>query len=130
MKNVKFIVKVNRGGTRVPEYVERVDPTPIHMTTNRKAGTADGEIHGPGRRQIPPNFPVHPGARVRTGYGLVFVLRRGQPGLRQLTGEISLLHSLTVRRHPNQLRQRLPMPRMRSVPLANPARIPSGHAYA
>jgi hypothetical protein len=36
MKNIKFVVKVNRGGTRAPEYVQRVDPTPIHMTTNRK----------------------------------------------------------------------------------------------
>jgi hypothetical protein len=36
MKITKFVVKVNRSGTRVPEYVERVDPSPIHMTTNRK----------------------------------------------------------------------------------------------
>jgi hypothetical protein len=28
-------VKVNRGGTRTPEYVERIDVTPIQMTTNR-----------------------------------------------------------------------------------------------
>jgi Flp pilus assembly pilin Flp len=25
MKNIKFVVKVNRGGTRAPDYVERVD---------------------------------------------------------------------------------------------------------
>jgi hypothetical protein len=36
MRNIKFVVKVNRGGTRTPEYVQRVDPTPIHLTTNRK----------------------------------------------------------------------------------------------
>ena len=36
MKNIKFVVKVNRGGTRAPEYVRRVDRTPIQMTTNRK----------------------------------------------------------------------------------------------
>jgi len=36
MTNTKFIVKVDRGGTHAPKYVQRVDPTPIHMTTNRK----------------------------------------------------------------------------------------------
>jgi len=36
MTNIKFVVKVNRGGTRAPQYVQRVDPTPIHMTTDRK----------------------------------------------------------------------------------------------
>ena len=33
MKTIKFVVKVNRGG-RAAEYIQRVDPTPIHMTTN------------------------------------------------------------------------------------------------
>jgi hypothetical protein len=28
MKNTKSLAKVNRGGTRAPEYVQRVDPTP------------------------------------------------------------------------------------------------------
>ena len=36
MQNIKFVVKVNRGGNSAPKYVQRVDPTPIHMTTNRK----------------------------------------------------------------------------------------------
>jgi hypothetical protein len=27
MKNIKFMVKVNRGGTRGSEYVQRIDPT-------------------------------------------------------------------------------------------------------
>jgi hypothetical protein len=36
MKNIRFVVRVNRGSTLAPEYVQRVDPTPIHMTTNRK----------------------------------------------------------------------------------------------
>jgi hypothetical protein len=35
MKSIKFVVKVNRGGNYAPKYVQRVDPTPIHMTTNR-----------------------------------------------------------------------------------------------
>ena len=39
MKNTKFLVNVSRGGLgpRAPEYVQRVDPTPIHMTTCKLA---------------------------------------------------------------------------------------------
>jgi hypothetical protein len=44
MKNIKFVVKVNRGGTRDPEYVQRVDPTPIRMTTNRKLALLMGRF--------------------------------------------------------------------------------------
>ena len=36
MTNIKFVVKVNRGGTRAPEYVQRIDRSPIQTTTNRK----------------------------------------------------------------------------------------------
>jgi hypothetical protein len=38
-----FVVKVKRGGTRAPEYVQRVDPAPIHMTTNRKLALLMGK---------------------------------------------------------------------------------------
>jgi hypothetical protein len=44
MKNIKFVVKVNRGGTRAPNYVQRVDPTPIHMTTDRKLALLMGRF--------------------------------------------------------------------------------------
>jgi len=44
MQNIKFVVKVNRGGTRAPEYVQRVDPTPIQMTTNRKLALLMGKF--------------------------------------------------------------------------------------
>jgi hypothetical protein len=44
MQNIKFVVKVNRGGTRAPEWVQRVDPTPIHMTTNRKLALVMGKF--------------------------------------------------------------------------------------
>jgi hypothetical protein len=44
MKNIKFVVKVNRGGTRAPNYVQRVDPTPIHMTTDRKLALVMGKF--------------------------------------------------------------------------------------
>jgi hypothetical protein len=44
MKNIKFGVKVNRGGTRAPQYVQRVDPIPIHMTTNRRLALVMGKF--------------------------------------------------------------------------------------
>jgi hypothetical protein len=44
MKNTKFVVKVKRGGTYAPEYVRRVDPTPIHMTTDRKLALVMGKF--------------------------------------------------------------------------------------
>jgi hypothetical protein len=44
MKNIKFVVKVNRGGTRIPEYVERIDPTPIRMTTHRRLALIMGRF--------------------------------------------------------------------------------------
>jgi hypothetical protein len=44
MKNIKFVVKVNRGDTRAPKYVQRVDPTPIQMTTNRKLALLMGRF--------------------------------------------------------------------------------------
>ena len=43
MKNTKFVVKVNRSG-HTPEFVQRVDPTPIHMTTNRKLALVMGKF--------------------------------------------------------------------------------------
>jgi len=44
MKTFKFVVKVKRGGTRAPEYVQRVDPAPIHMTTNRELALVMGRF--------------------------------------------------------------------------------------
>jgi hypothetical protein len=44
MKNIKFIVRVNRGGTRSPEYVQRVDPSPIQMTTHRNLALVMGKF--------------------------------------------------------------------------------------
>jgi len=44
MKTIKFVVKVNRGGNRPPQYIQRVDPTPIHMTTNRSLALVMGKF--------------------------------------------------------------------------------------
>ena len=43
MKNIKFVVKVNRG-TRSPEYVQRTDKHPIKMTTNRELALTMGKL--------------------------------------------------------------------------------------
>ncbi len=44
MKNIKFVVKVNRGGAHVPQYVLRVDKVPIQTTTNRKLALVMGRF--------------------------------------------------------------------------------------
>jgi hypothetical protein len=44
MKNIKFVVRVNRGGTRAPEYVQRIDRTPIRMTTHRMLALVMGRF--------------------------------------------------------------------------------------
>lgn len=44
MKNTKFVVKVNRGGTLKPEYVLRIDRTPIQMTSDRKLALIMGRL--------------------------------------------------------------------------------------
>jgi hypothetical protein len=44
MKNIKFVVKVNRGGAHVPQYVLRIDRLPIQTTTNRKLALVMGRF--------------------------------------------------------------------------------------
>jgi hypothetical protein len=44
MTNTKFIVKVDRGGTHAPEYVQRIDRTPVKMTFNRKLALVMGRF--------------------------------------------------------------------------------------
>ena len=44
MKNIKFIVRLNRGTNRAAEYVQRIDPAPIHMTKNRKLALVMGKF--------------------------------------------------------------------------------------
>jgi hypothetical protein len=65
----KFVVKVSRGGTRAPEYVERIDRTPVPMTTNRKRALVMGKFTAEdavksiqNSRWIPELAPVQVGA--------------------------------------------------------------------
>jgi hypothetical protein len=44
MKNIKFVVKVDRGGTLAPAFVQRIDRTPVQMTTNRKLALMMGKL--------------------------------------------------------------------------------------
>jgi hypothetical protein len=43
MKRIKFLVKVNRNGFHIPEYVQRI-LSPIEMTTNRKLALVMGKL--------------------------------------------------------------------------------------
>ena len=44
MKNIKFVVRVNRGSTHAPEYVQRIDRTPIEMTSQRNLALVMGRF--------------------------------------------------------------------------------------
>jgi hypothetical protein len=44
MKNTKFLVKVNRGGTHAAEYVQRIDRTPIQRTPKRNLALVMGKF--------------------------------------------------------------------------------------
>lgn len=44
MKTTKFVVKVSHGGTRAAAYVQRIDRTPVRMTTNRKLALMMGRF--------------------------------------------------------------------------------------
>jgi hypothetical protein len=44
MKNIKFVVRVGRGGDRAPAYVQRIDRTLVQMTTNRKLALIMGKL--------------------------------------------------------------------------------------
>ena len=60
MKNTKFVVKVNRVGNLVPQYVQRIDRTPIQTTTNRKLALIMGRFTAEDAGQVHPNFAVQP----------------------------------------------------------------------
>jgi hypothetical protein len=44
MTTIKFVVKVNRTGTRIPAYVHSMSGTSIQMTSNRKQALVMGKF--------------------------------------------------------------------------------------
>ena len=48
MKQTKFVVKVNRRGTRPPKDVQRIDRTSIQTTTSRKLALVMGKFTAEG----------------------------------------------------------------------------------
>jgi len=44
MANIKFVVRVDRGGARIPAYVQQIDRTPVQMTTDRKRAQIMGKL--------------------------------------------------------------------------------------
>jgi hypothetical protein len=44
MQQTKFLVKLDRGATRVPQYVQRVDPAPIQTTTDLELALITGRL--------------------------------------------------------------------------------------
>ncbi len=44
MKNTKFVVRLNRGGVRAPQYVLRIDRAAIQTTSNRKLALMMGRF--------------------------------------------------------------------------------------
>ena len=43
-KNTKFVVKVQRGGSDAPQYVQRIFPIPVLMTLNLKLALVMGRF--------------------------------------------------------------------------------------
>jgi hypothetical protein len=44
MKTTMFVVKVNRTGTLMPQYVQRIDKSPVQMTLDRKLALVMGRF--------------------------------------------------------------------------------------
>jgi hypothetical protein len=44
MKNIKFVVRVNRVGARAAQYVKRIDRTPVEMTIDRRLALMMGRF--------------------------------------------------------------------------------------
>ncbi|MGC2475567.1 MAG: hypothetical protein WA485_14600 [Candidatus Sulfotelmatobacter sp.] len=66
MQNIKFVVRVSRGGARAATYVQSVDRPSVQMTTNRKLAlimgkfTAEDAIKSiQNSKCVPELVPVH-----------------------------------------------------------------------
>jgi hypothetical protein len=44
MTHTKFVVRLKRRGNRMPEYLERIDRTPIQTTRDRKRALVMGKF--------------------------------------------------------------------------------------
>ena len=44
MTHTKFVVRVHRSGNLTPEYVQRIDPTPIQTTKDRRRALIMGKF--------------------------------------------------------------------------------------
>ena len=44
MTHTKFVVRVKRNGNRTPEYLQRIDSTPIQTTKDRKRALIMGKF--------------------------------------------------------------------------------------
>jgi len=44
MANIKFVVRVNHGGSRAPAYVQHIGRSPIQMTTNLSLALRMGKL--------------------------------------------------------------------------------------
>jgi hypothetical protein len=44
MTTIKFVVRVNHGANRAPAYIQRIDRTPVQMTTDRKLALMMGRF--------------------------------------------------------------------------------------
>ena len=76
MKNTKFVVKVNRGGTQAAEYVKRIDRTPIQTTTNPKLALVMGRFTAEDAVKSIQNSRCSPELVPSAGECLVLVLKR------------------------------------------------------
>jgi len=52
MTNIKFVAKVSHSGARAPAYVQRIDRTPVQMTTNRKLALMMGRFTAEAAKSI------------------------------------------------------------------------------
>jgi hypothetical protein len=59
MTTIKFVVKVNRTGTRIPAYVHSMTGNSIQMTSNRKLALVMGKFAAE-TRSTPSKIPGPP----------------------------------------------------------------------
>jgi hypothetical protein len=97
MKIKKFVVRLSRVGTHAPEYVQRIDRTPIHTTTNRKLALTNGKIYSRRRCGVRPKLAVQTRVTVRGGSRLGWPIQqdyRGSAYIRFLHGRWQVIEAI------------------------------------